>query len=87
MLLGNMGDDCATGVAFTRGSLREKTIFMVSFLVNVQGQQVCGVLNLFFDVKRIQAVREMIVSADLEGRERALSKIMPMQKSDFIGLF
>ncbi|ABM04469.1 pyruvate phosphate dikinase [Psychromonas ingrahamii 37] len=52
-----------------------------------EGIGLCRTEHMFFDVKRIQAVREMIVSADLQGRERALSKIMPMQKSDFIGLF
>lgn len=52
-----------------------------------EGIGLCRTEHMFFDVKRIQAVREMIVSADLQGRERALAKIMPMQKSDFIGLF
>ncbi|WP_198552555.1 pyruvate, phosphate dikinase [Psychromonas sp. MB-3u-54] len=52
-----------------------------------EGIGLCRTEHMFFDVKRIQAVREMIVSTDLEGRERALSKIMPMQKNDFIGLF
>jgi pyruvate,orthophosphate dikinase len=33
------------------------------------------------------AVREMILAADLTGRERALEKIMPMQKGDFLGIF
>jgi len=52
-----------------------------------EGIGLCRTEHMFFDVKRIQAVREMIVSPDLQGRERALAKIMPMQKSDFIGLF
>jgi pyruvate,orthophosphate dikinase len=42
---------------------------------------------MFFDAERIAAVREMILSDELEGREQALAKIMPMQKGDFIGLF
>jgi pyruvate,orthophosphate dikinase len=42
---------------------------------------------MFFDAERIAAVREMILSEELEGRERALAKIMPMQKGDFIGIF
>ena len=52
-----------------------------------QGIGLCRTEHMFFDVKRIKAVREMIVSADLAGREKALAKIMPMQKADFIGLF
>jgi pyruvate,orthophosphate dikinase len=42
---------------------------------------------MFFEGDRISAVREMILSADLDGRKRALAKILPMQKSDFLGLF
>jgi pyruvate,orthophosphate dikinase len=42
---------------------------------------------MFFEGERIMAVREMILAADLTGRERALEKIMPMQKGDFLGIF
>jgi pyruvate,orthophosphate dikinase len=42
---------------------------------------------MFFEADRIAAVREMILSEDLEGRERALAKILPMQKGDFLGIF
>ena len=42
---------------------------------------------MFFEAERIKAVREMILADDKEGRERALAKIMPMQKNDFIGIF
>ncbi|WP_372882702.1 pyruvate, phosphate dikinase [Psychromonas sp.] len=52
-----------------------------------EGIGLCRTEHMFFDVKRIQAVREMIVSEDQQGRKRALEKIMPMQKNDFIGLF
>jgi pyruvate,orthophosphate dikinase len=42
---------------------------------------------MFFEANRIAAVREMILSNDIEGRKKALLKILPMQKGDFIGLF
>jgi pyruvate, orthophosphate dikinase len=42
---------------------------------------------MFFEADRIMAVREMILSDEVEGRKRALSKILPMQKGDFLGLF
>jgi len=42
---------------------------------------------MFFEGDRISAVREMILADDLEGREKALKKIMPMQKGDFKGIF
>lgn len=43
--------------------------------------------HMFFEGNRIDAVREMILAADLEGRERALAKLLPMQKEDFKGIF
>ncbi len=52
-----------------------------------EGIGLCRTEHMFFDAERIAAVREMILSEDVEGRERALAKIMPMQKGDFIGLF
>jgi pyruvate,orthophosphate dikinase len=42
---------------------------------------------MFFEADRIMAVREMILAEDVEGRKKALAKIMPMQKEDFLGLF
>jgi len=43
--------------------------------------------HMFFDSGRIKAVREMILADDTEGRRRALAKILPMQREDFIGIF
>jgi len=42
---------------------------------------------MFFEGARIDAVREMIVADDLEGRKKALAKLLPMQRGDFAGLF
>ena len=52
-----------------------------------EGIGLCRTEHMFFDAERIAAVREMILADDLEGREVALAKILPMQKGDFIGLF
>ena len=52
-----------------------------------EGIGLCRTEHMFFDAERIAAVREMILSEELEGRERALAKILPMQKGDFIGIF
>ncbi len=43
--------------------------------------------HMFFEGARIDAVREMILADDSEGRKIALAKIMPMQKEDFVGIF
>ncbi len=43
--------------------------------------------HMFFETDRIAAVREMILSNSVEERKKALAKILPMQKGDFIGIF
>jgi len=43
--------------------------------------------HMFFDPQRILAVREMIMSEDGEGRQKALTKLLPMQRQDFVELF
>ena len=43
--------------------------------------------HMFFEGNRIEAVREMILAENSQGRERALAKLLPMQKEDFKGLF
>jgi pyruvate,orthophosphate dikinase len=42
---------------------------------------------MFFAEDRIRAVREMILADDLAGRKKALAKLLPMQRKDFIGIF
>ena len=42
--------------------------------------------HMFFDDKKIIAMREMILAKDVEGREKALEKLLPYQKSDFKGI-
>lgn len=52
-----------------------------------QGIGLCRTEHMFFEADRIAAIREMIVSKTSEQREIALNKILPMQKSDFEGLY
>jgi pyruvate,orthophosphate dikinase len=52
-----------------------------------EGIGLCRTEHMFFESDRIMAVREMILADDVEGRKRALHKILPMQKGDFLGLF
>lgn len=42
---------------------------------------------MFFEPNRIKAVREMILSDDIEGRKKALAKLLPIQKGDFTEIF
>ncbi|MEC8531450.1 MAG: pyruvate, phosphate dikinase, partial [Pseudomonadota bacterium] len=52
-----------------------------------EGIGLCRTEHMFFDAERIVAVREMILAQDEEGRRKALDKILPMQRQDFIELF
>ncbi|WP_279159188.1 pyruvate, phosphate dikinase [Muribaculum intestinale] len=52
-----------------------------------QGIGLCRTEHMFFEGDRIKAVREMILASDVEGRRHALDKLLPMQRSDFEGIF
>lgn len=52
-----------------------------------EGIGLCRTEHMFFAEDRIAAVREMIVAKSLEQRERALNKILPMQREDFIKMY
>ena len=52
-----------------------------------EGIGLCRTEHMFFEPDRILAMREMILAEDEEGRRRALAKILPMQRSDFEGIF
>ncbi|MBN2057929.1 MAG: pyruvate, phosphate dikinase [Candidatus Saganbacteria bacterium] len=52
-----------------------------------EGIGLCRTEHMFFEGDRIKAVREMILSDDLAGRKKALAKLLPMQKGDFVGIF
>ncbi len=52
-----------------------------------EGIGLCRTEHMFFGGDRIDAVREMILADDVEGRRKALAKLLPMQKEDFIGIF
>jgi pyruvate,orthophosphate dikinase len=52
-----------------------------------EGIGLCRTEHMFFEGDRIKAVREMILAHDLDGRKKALAKIEPMQREDFIGIF
>ncbi|HBS31372.1 MAG TPA: pyruvate, phosphate dikinase [Parvularcula sp.] len=52
-----------------------------------EGIGLCRTEHMFFDEGRIIAVREMILAEDRRGREAALAKLLPMQRSDFEGIF
>jgi pyruvate,orthophosphate dikinase len=52
-----------------------------------QGIGLCRTEHMFFEGERIKAMREMILASDTKGREKALAKLLPYQRSDFEGIF
>jgi pyruvate,orthophosphate dikinase len=52
-----------------------------------QGIGLCRTDHMFFGHDRIDAVREMIIAESREERMKALAKLLPMQRSDFVELF
>jgi pyruvate,orthophosphate dikinase len=52
-----------------------------------EGIGLCRTEHMFFEGDRITGMREMIVARDEGGRRRALAKLLPMQRSDFEGIF
>lgn len=52
-----------------------------------EGIGLCRTEHMFFEGARIKAMREMILAHTAEGRRKALSKLKPFQKQDFIELF
>ena len=51
------------------------------------GIGLCRTEHMFFDNEKIIAMREMILAEDVEGRRKALAKLLPYQKEDFKGIF
>jgi pyruvate,orthophosphate dikinase len=52
-----------------------------------EGIGLCRTEHMFFEGDRIIAVREMILADNLEGRKKALAKLLPLQQGDFEGIF
>jgi len=52
-----------------------------------QGIGLCRTEHMFFEGDKIIAMREMILAKDEVGRRKALVKLLPLQRTDFIGIF
>jgi pyruvate, orthophosphate dikinase len=52
-----------------------------------EGIGLCRTEHMFFEGDRIIAVRQMILADNLEGRKKALAKLLPLQQGDFEGIF
>ncbi len=52
-----------------------------------EGIGLCRTEHMFFEEERIAAMREMILSDDEASRRKALAKLLPSQREDFVGIF
>ncbi len=55
--------------------------------LGAEGIGLCRTEHMFFGGNRIDAMREMILAENPEGRKAALEKLLPFQRKDFYGLF
>ena len=59
----------------------------VALEFGARGIGLCRTEHMFFSPERVLAVREMIFSKTLEERKKALEKLLPCQREDFLGIF
>jgi pyruvate, orthophosphate dikinase len=69
----------------TNADTPEQTANALAF--GATGIGLCRTEHMFFEGNRIDAMREMILADNLEDRKKALAKILPYQKGDFVGIF
>ncbi|MSO74430.1 MAG: pyruvate, phosphate dikinase [Alphaproteobacteria bacterium] len=70
-----------------RANVETPTDAQVARGFGAEGIGLCRTEHMFFDSERIVAMREMILANNRKGREAALTKLLPMQREDFIALF
>ncbi|MFM1769211.1 MAG: hypothetical protein RJA22_1740, partial [Verrucomicrobiota bacterium] len=63
----------------------EQTANAVAF--GASGIGLCRTEHMFFEGDRIDAMREMILAEKTEDRQKALAKLLPYQREDFLGMF
>jgi pyruvate,orthophosphate dikinase len=59
----------------------------VAVKFGAEGIGLCRTEHMFFEGNRIIAFRQMILADDKSGREKALAKLLPIQRKDFEGIF
>src|SRR5207245_3348294 len=69
----------------TNADTPEQTANAVAF--GATGIGLCRTEHMFFEGNRIDAMREMILAEKSDERQKALGKLLPYQREDFIGMF
>ncbi len=90
-LSGDFGELMAISDKYTRMSVRTNADTphdaRIARNFGAKGIGLTRTEHMFFEGERIKAMREMILANDVAGREKALEKLLPMQRSDFEGIF
>jgi pyruvate,orthophosphate dikinase len=81
----NWADDIRTLKIRTNADTPRDALTAVKF--GAEGIGLCRTEHMFFEEERIPAVRQMIVAQNVEERMKALNKLLPFQKNDFVGIF
>jgi pyruvate,orthophosphate dikinase len=69
----------------TNADTPEQTANAIAF--GAVGIGLCRTEHMFFEGERIDAMREMILAESVEARKKALAKLLPYQREDFVGIF
>ncbi len=69
----------------TNADTPDQTANAVAF--GATGIGLCRTEHMFFEGQRIDAMREMILAESVEERKKALAKLLPYQRQDFVGIF
>jgi pyruvate,orthophosphate dikinase len=81
----NWVDEFRTLGVRTNADTPEQVKNAVAF--GAEGIGLCRTEHMFFEGNRIDAMREMILAGTKEERGRALAKLLPYQRDDFVGIF
>ncbi len=77
MVFGNMGNDCATGVAFTRNPATGERLFFGEYLLNAQGEDVVAGIRTPLPISKAQAI----------GGEKSLEETMPAVYAQLVDVY
>jgi len=83
MVFGNMGDDCGTGVAFTRNPSTGDRNFYGEFLINAQGEDVVAGIRTPLEISKLEEVNEVLYKQLLGIRDTLEKHYKDMQDIEF----
>ena len=83
MVFGNMGDDCGTGVAFTRNPSTGEKVFYGEFLMNAQGEDVVAGIRTPNDVSELENIDKASFNQLIEVKDRLEMHYKDMQDIEF----